>query len=258
MSDEKIMITRDSLELALLTKYNHIKRIHNWLTPLGIFLTLFLSSILSDYKNTFYLSSDTWKGIIWFACLLSFIWLVVSWLKNRKTPSVNEIIEAIINRSMKSDYTSIFIITHSFDDGITRFLVTKNKIWNSYFLPHSYYLPTLSIHEQLKNMSIILLSSLGLKMGNADTFLDYIGSDLDSIKFSMKHKEHKQFNFKFFKMRKLEVNHLIESSNNALDFVVDGTQYHWKSINEISSDEGTMKHNEDIIIHIKRNLVVFQ
>ena len=258
MSDEKIVITRDSLEIALLKKYNQIRRAYNWLTPLGIFLTLFLSSILSDYKNAFYLSSDTWKGIIWLACLLSFIWMLISCVKNRDVPSINDIIKSIINRSMKSDYTSIFVITYSFDDGITRFLVLKNESWNSYFLPYSYYLPTLPIQEQLENMSIILSSKLGLKNEKNNSFLDYIGSDLSSIKFSMKHKEYKQFNFKFFKMRDSEVSRIILHNNSSIEFVFDTTKYYWKSINEISSDEGTMKNNEDIISHIKRNLVLFQ
>lgn len=258
MGKEQIVITRDSLELALVEKYNLIKKAYSWLAPLGIFSSLFLSAILSDYKQAFYLSADTWKGIIWLTCLLSFIWLVVSWIKNRNIPSIKDVVEAVIRRSMKADYTSIFVVLNTFDDGIIRLLVSKNQAWNSYFLPHSYYLPTLSIYDQLSNMSLILSSHLGLKIKSGDVLIEYVDSDLSSIKKSMKHNEHKQFNFKFFRMNQSAVDRVLKVNEKSLDFVIDGTQYHWKSLNEISSDEGTSKHNDDVISHIKRNLLKFQ
>jgi hypothetical protein len=114
-------------------------------------------------------------------------------------------------------------------------------------------LPTLAIKEQLNNLAIILSSSLRIDGAKID--LEYVNCDLESFKFSPKYSEYKQYFFKFFKVKIRDDKFL--PRRESLEFDIDGCQYFWKSINELASDKETNINNNDVISHIKHNLVVF-
>ena len=64
LSQDVIIITSDKVELLLNEHHNIVKRKTEWLTPLGIFITILLTLLTTNFDKTFLsLNKDVWKAI---------------------------------------------------------------------------------------------------------------------------------------------------------------------------------------------------
>ena len=94
LSQEIIKITTDKLKLVLKDYLHLMERKKEWMTPLGIVITLVVVLTTTTFKEA-YFSADTWKAIFVITLILSSVWLLKSLWYAFKSPSVEEIVERI-------------------------------------------------------------------------------------------------------------------------------------------------------------------
>ena len=87
-----ITTTEDKLRLALLERQGMIISRDAWIGPLGIFVTILLTIIATDFRR-FLLDAETWKAVFIAAGLMSFAWLVYTLSKRPKNQSIDEFIQ---------------------------------------------------------------------------------------------------------------------------------------------------------------------
>jgi len=97
IGQEVVVTTVDKLRLCLIQNrdYRTIKR--EWLTPLGIFLTLLTTLVAADFRQ-FVFNADVWVAIYFLGALISFIWFCWSAYKawqNRGRGSIDDIVEEL-------------------------------------------------------------------------------------------------------------------------------------------------------------------
>lgn len=104
VSQSLIHITEDKLHVILLEYEEKNKKFYSWTTPLGIFITCLITTITSNFDETWGLSPDTWMAIFVIGTAVSFIWLFFcgyrAW-KNRNDRGIRHLIEEIKNTESK-------------------------------------------------------------------------------------------------------------------------------------------------------------
>lgn len=75
-----IVTTEDKIKLCLVEFLGKVASKREWLSPLGIFLTIILTFITADFKD-WLVSKDTWRAIFIIAAVINFLWLIKT-LKN--------------------------------------------------------------------------------------------------------------------------------------------------------------------------------
>ena len=104
MSQGLIHITEDKIHVILLEYEEKNKKFYSWTTPLGIFITCLITTITSNFDETWGLSPDTWMAIFVIGTAVSFIWLFFcgysAW-KNRNDRGIRHLIEEIKNTESK-------------------------------------------------------------------------------------------------------------------------------------------------------------
>ena len=99
VSQTQILILEDRLENILLKNEKIMKSKLSWTTPLGLFLTGFVTLLTSNF-NDWILKKDEWFAIFSLGSIASFIWLLITIViavKNCKKGSIDEIIKEIKN-----------------------------------------------------------------------------------------------------------------------------------------------------------------
>lgn len=97
-----ITTTEDKLELLLIKYANKLENKKSWLTPLGIFITLFLVPLTTEkFKDAFSIPAAVWQAIFYLGIVISFFWLIGSlysllWVNRKIT------IDYIINQLKKN------------------------------------------------------------------------------------------------------------------------------------------------------------
>lgn len=93
-----ITIPQDRLELRLKEYKDLFANLSNWTVPLGIFVSLFLSSISATYSDFYFVKKEQIKAFVDVCAFISFCWLVyavyVSW-KMRNEKEISTLIEKI-------------------------------------------------------------------------------------------------------------------------------------------------------------------
>lgn len=95
-----IRINEDTLRVCL---SNHLKRLEKksrWTTPYAIFATIVIVLVTSDFHD-FIVSGDTWQKIFYIASILSALWFIRSVLNARKSETVDDIINDLIEKAQK-------------------------------------------------------------------------------------------------------------------------------------------------------------
>lgn len=92
-SSEVITITQDKLRIALMENSETFRSRDSWIAPLGIFLTLLITLLTTDFKE-FILEKSVWKAIFYIALLASFCWLIKEY---KSRPAANTV-DTLINK----------------------------------------------------------------------------------------------------------------------------------------------------------------
>lgn len=92
-SSEVITITQDKLRIALMENSEIFRSRDAWIAPLGIFLTLLVTLVTTDFKD-FLLEKSVWKAIFYLALFASLWWLANEF---RSRPAANTV-DSLINK----------------------------------------------------------------------------------------------------------------------------------------------------------------
>lgn len=99
VEQEVIEITSDKLRLIL---NDHIKLMttrKEWQTPLTLLVTIIIVLFTVEFKQSWGLSPDTWTAIFVISTVFSIIWLIKSFIKMQKSLSVEDILNAVKNKT---------------------------------------------------------------------------------------------------------------------------------------------------------------
>lgn len=94
LSQEIIEITEDRTRIILKEHIAHIEQNNKWPTPLGIFITLLIVVVTTEFKDSFGLDKNTWEALFIIMSIFCLIWL----LKCIKDYKKNITIDALINK----------------------------------------------------------------------------------------------------------------------------------------------------------------
>ena len=93
-----IQITEDKLEIILLKHLSKVRSRKAWITPLSLFITVFLAIQTATFTKTFGISAAHWEAIFQIGCVASLAWLLCSVClvcKRWKGGSLEDLIETI-------------------------------------------------------------------------------------------------------------------------------------------------------------------
>lgn len=99
LDQEIIQITEDKLRLVLNQHIADVEQRKAWIAPLGLLLAVLTAIVTSDFKDA-YFKAPTWEAIFIITGLMSVCWLVVTIWKSLRSPTVEDIVEKIKNRSI--------------------------------------------------------------------------------------------------------------------------------------------------------------
>ena len=95
-----IEITEDKLRIILNESYSIIKRTKDWIGAAGLFLSILITLLTSNFRDTLILKSEIWNAIFWLCLVISGIYLIyVIFNKFKNRISVDEIIDQIKNQT---------------------------------------------------------------------------------------------------------------------------------------------------------------
>lgn len=78
IDQELIVINEDKLELILIKYEESKKRLHDWISPFGISITLLITWVTTNFKDAFGLSKDVWQAVFVIATVVIVVWLIYS------------------------------------------------------------------------------------------------------------------------------------------------------------------------------------
>ena len=100
IDQELIVITEDKLQLILIKYEETKKRLYDWISPLGMFITLLITWGTTDFKDAIGLSKDSWKAIFVIATIAIGVWLVYTlYVRFNQKDTKISIIEQIKQKS---------------------------------------------------------------------------------------------------------------------------------------------------------------
>ncbi|MDD1748644.1 MAG: hypothetical protein LUO89_02100 [Methanothrix sp.] len=93
--DDYLVISEDKLHIHITKTLDKAKRRRDWITPLGISVSLLMAVLAADTFRSFIFPPSVWKLIFINGLILALVWLVISLLKCSKPETVDQIIERI-------------------------------------------------------------------------------------------------------------------------------------------------------------------
>lgn len=99
LDQEIIQITEDKLRLVLNQHVAEAEQRKAWIAPLGLLVAILTVFATSNFKDAFF-KAPTWEAIFFITGLLSAGWLVWTVRQSLQSPSVQDIVEKVKNRSI--------------------------------------------------------------------------------------------------------------------------------------------------------------
>ena len=98
-----VVTTEDKLELCLMKHVKDLEDKNWWITPLGLFLTVLLTFLTTEFKSFGWIKQETWQAIFIIAGAIFFVWLIVALKKSWKAKTIKDILDEIKKSSLKID-----------------------------------------------------------------------------------------------------------------------------------------------------------
>lgn len=247
-----INIELAQLKLILNEFFERRRKYDEWISSLGIFLSLILTIIITDFKDYGPLKALEWRLLVVICTIFSFIWLLYTIYNRLRSPLLKELIEEIKNHSKtRIQNRGIFLILNKKNDQPTKFLTYKDRSWDCYILPHSKIEDKTNYNEEYEPLKKYITSMIGVPYTNVTiSYKDEM--DFNSIKYSEYGKMETDYNFKFF---------LVDFNNQRVhnnicpkkSFNLGGRDFQWMTLDEMERDFNTGKRNLDVINHLRDN-----
>lgn len=78
VKSDLIEITEDKLENILLKHLQRLGLRRSWITPLSLFITIFLANLSATFGDKFGIKGTVWEAFFLLVAIFSCLWLVVS------------------------------------------------------------------------------------------------------------------------------------------------------------------------------------
>jgi hypothetical protein len=249
-----VQITYDSLYLLLYLFTEKASKSGEWVAPLGIFVSLLLTFLVSDFKNRFGLEAGNWRLLVILAMVICVLWLTRGLVRQHGVPKLVVLMQDIVDKSIKRDENrELFVVKALSDDNLMRFLVYRDPVWDTFFFLHVPYNPELIFDaSHVGHLSACVASYLGVNFDKVTvTHLEEL--DLFSSKVSERTKLETFYTFRFWVVSlKCEATTLRNLRQH--EFELGGTQYCWKTLPEMQAHPNTANKNADVIEHLFNNL----
>lgn len=86
-----VMISESKIRVCLLNNSKNLKERSSWQTPAGIFLTVLIVFLTSEFKS-FIFPKETWQAIFVIGGAWSFVWTIYSFFNRPKATTIDEIV----------------------------------------------------------------------------------------------------------------------------------------------------------------------
>jgi hypothetical protein len=96
-NQEVIQITDDKLRLILKDHLHKMERRKDWIAPLGVLIAVISVFVSASFKDALGLPAATWSAIFVIFGLASLIWLVRCLAAVRRSPTLDDVVNAIKN-----------------------------------------------------------------------------------------------------------------------------------------------------------------
>jgi hypothetical protein len=100
--DKTIFVSyTDKLKNQLIEYQELLKSKIDWVTPLGILITIIAALVVADFKDTLGIKADIWNAVFILSLFISFVWLIVSIYRSykaSKNSNIDKLVEKIRNR----------------------------------------------------------------------------------------------------------------------------------------------------------------
>lgn len=228
-----------------LTKFQARDR---WQTPASIFLTIFITILVSDFKDNFGLTGDQWQAISVFALVACLIWLGQTLVKIRKSPSQEDILHLIYEQSStRNRRDAVFFIRAKDKSGTIKFLVYLDKVWDCYFCPYMKIPDNTNVNDVTYRNYI---SSIFDVRASDVSIIELDDLSLSSQKKSERTGQLTDYNFHFIFVK---IGSPSERDIVAEEFVRHGRTYSWKTLEEAEEHEESYLKNGDVLKHYRDN-----
>lgn len=98
LDQEIIQITEDKLRLVLKEHIELVERRKEWIAPLGVLMAVVTAFVTSTFRDA-YLKAATWEAVFLVTGVLSAAWLVRSIRLAFLSPSADDLVQKIKNKS---------------------------------------------------------------------------------------------------------------------------------------------------------------
>ena len=98
-AQDLIITTEDKIRICLLTHVTYMERRKEWIAPLGLLFTIFITLTTTSFNTAFNVNPSTWKAIFIIGGFLSFIWLIISIYQALNSKGVDDIITELKPKS---------------------------------------------------------------------------------------------------------------------------------------------------------------
>lgn len=98
-AQDLIITTEDKIRICLLTHVTYMERRKEWIAPLGLLFTIFITLTTTSFNTAFNVDPSTWKAIFIIGGFLSFIWLIISIYQALNSKGVDDIITELKPKS---------------------------------------------------------------------------------------------------------------------------------------------------------------
>ena len=98
LGQEIIEITSDKLKIILNEYIYSISARKEWQTPLSILITITIVLCTTNFKSFAGFTADTWASVFIMSATLSFIWLINTLMKLKKSITIEDVLDAAKNK----------------------------------------------------------------------------------------------------------------------------------------------------------------
>lgn len=100
LGETVIVSTEDKIRICLMNYLKDVAEKKEWQVPLGLFLSVLLTFLTTDFKDSFGISKENWKIIFFGAESIFFVWLCKTAFRAGFTMTVEQVIEKIVKTSV--------------------------------------------------------------------------------------------------------------------------------------------------------------
>lgn len=224
---------------------------HFWLTPMAAGLTLLLTLIVSDFRDTFGVRGDVWRVLAIIALAMFTVWMFIAILRALKAESLEATMDGIASESQSPlrNYALAFFRAKD-RNGTNHILVYFDDIWNCFFVPYVNLQPDQSDPADVEEP---MADRFGLpKHALKAVELDSIEVRETKLSKASQKVNHYRFTFYPIKVQRSYAGTFVKS-----EFEIQARRYKWMTIEELLAHPTSMERNGEVYRFFRDNRHAF-